>query len=96
MQTDVLSKRLKTELKRRIECLPPETNPGSWFDRRVRIVLLETLRALRVCTLRERCCFRIIQYYKTLSDLLEFGHFVSEEKDLKCKASGGKLLLLNK
>lgn len=93
MQTEVLSKRLKTELKRRIECLPPETNPGSWFDRRVRIVLLETLR---VCTLRERCCFQIIQYYKTLLDLLEVGHFVSEEKDLKFKANGGKLLLLNK
>lgn len=93
MQTEVLSKRLKTELKRRIECLPPETNPGSWFDRRVRIVLLETLR---VCTLRERCYFQIIQYYKTLLDLLEVGHFVSEEKDLKFKANGGKLLLLNK
>lgn len=93
MQTEVLSKRLKTELKRRIECLPPETNPGSWIDRRVRIVLLETLR---VCTLRERCYFQIIQYYKTLLDLLEVGHFVSEEKDLKFKANGGKLLLLNK
>lgn len=71
----VFSKRWKTELKSKIECLSPETNPGSWFDRRVRIVLLETRRALRVCTLRERCYIWIIQYYKTVWSFCKWGEW---------------------